>query len=181
MTGVQTCALPICLPTRPEIRSRLEPEGRTNCEVPLFNFVEARYALDGFLGHHLGKQFSQRLKMTSLATKSQRSSPPKRRRSDRLDVGSDVLTLAEAAEYLRISNDEVVQLTTQRGLPGRRAGHDWRFLKTALQDWLKRPEPLTDNAVFLELAGRFQDDPFLEDIVADAYRQRGRPITESAK
>lgn len=119
--------------------------------------------------------------MPSLATKSRRSSLPTRRRAAPIEVVSDVLTLAEAAKYLRLSEDEVIQLTTRRGLPGRRAGRDWRFLKVALQDWLTRPEPPTDNAVFLELAGRFQDDPFLEDIVSDAYRQRGRPITESAK
>ncbi len=119
--------------------------------------------------------------MPSLATKSRRGSAQTRRRSERLDAVGDVLTLAEAATYLRLSEDEVVQLTTRRGLPGRRAGQDWRFLKAALQDWLKRPEPPTDNAVFLELAGRFQNDPFLEEIVTEAYRQRGRPVTESAK
>jgi hypothetical protein len=54
-------------------------------------------------------------------------------------------------------------------------------LKAAVQDWLKQPERSTDNAVFLELAGKFQDDPFLEEIVTDAYRQRGRPMTELAK
>ncbi len=119
--------------------------------------------------------------MAAVATKSRRSSHQTRQRVEQFDVVGDVLTLAEAAKYLRVSEDEVVQLTMRRGLPGRRAGQDWRFLKEALQDWLKRPEPPTDNAVFLELAGKFQDDPFLEEIVADAYRQRGRPITESAK
>ena len=119
--------------------------------------------------------------MPSLATKPRRSSRPTRRRAEPLEFVADVLTLAEAAKYLRLSEDEVIQLTTRRGLPGRRAGRDWRFLKAALQDWLQRPEPPTDNAVFLELAGRFQDDPFLQEIVAEAYRQRGRPIAESAK
>ena len=121
--------------------------------------------------------------MTTVATKSRRIANPTRRSrgSERSDVLGDVLTLSEAATYLRVSEDEVVRLATRQGLHGRRAGRDWRFLKSALQDWLNQPERSTDNAVFLELAGRFQDDPFLEEIVADAYRQRGRPITESAK
>lgn len=122
--------------------------------------------------------------MTSVATKSRRPSNQIRRRprvDERRNELGDVLTLAEASEYLRVSEDEVVRLTTRQGLPGRRAGRDWRFLKAAVQDWLKRPERSTDNAVFLELAGKFQDDPFLEEIVADAYRQRGRPMTELAK
>ena len=122
--------------------------------------------------------------MTSVATKSRRSSNQVRCRprvDERRNELGDVLTLAEASEYLRVSEDEVVRLTTRQGLPGRRAGCDWRFLKAAVQDWLKQPERSTDNGVFLELAGKFQDDPFLEEIVADAYRQRGRPMTELAK
>jgi hypothetical protein len=30
----------------------------------------------------------------------------------------------------------------------------------------------------LELAGKYKDDPDLEQIVEEAYRRRGRPITE---
>lgn len=122
--------------------------------------------------------------MTSVVSKSRRTSNPTRRTprvDERRNDFDDVLTLTEASEYLRVSEAEVVQLATRQGLPGRRAGRDWRFLKAALQDWLKQPERSADNALFLELAGKFQDDPFLEEIVAEAYRQRGRPTTELAK
>lgn len=122
--------------------------------------------------------------MASVVTKSRRTSNQTRRRprvDERRNDFGDVLTLTEASEYLRVSEEEVVRLATRQGLPGRRTGRDWRFLKAALQDWLKQPERSADNAVFLEFAGKFQDDPFLEEIVAEAYRQRGRPMTESAK
>lgn len=121
--------------------------------------------------------------MATVATKARRT--PKHTRPARVaeprDVSGDVLTLAEAAAYLRLDETEVVRLVTEQGLPGRRTGRDWRFLKTALQDWLKQPELSADNTLFLKLAGKFRDDPFLEGIVADAYRQRGRPVAESAK
>ncbi len=56
----------------------------------------------------------------------------------------EVLTLAEAAAYLRLSEDDVVRLVHGQGLPGRLVGKEWRFLKPALQDWLRSPP--TDRA-----------------------------------
>ena len=52
-------------------------------------------------------------------------------------AASEVLTLAETAAYLRIPEVEVVRLVQTEGLPGRSVGADWRFLKSALQDWLR--------------------------------------------
>ena len=92
---------------------------------------------------------------------------------------AEVLTLAEAADYLRVSTAETLVLVSEQGLPGRRTSDDWRFLKNALQEWLKQPERLGGPAALLSLAGKFADDPFLEQIVGEAYRQRGRPVAES--
>ena len=92
---------------------------------------------------------------------------------------AEVLTLAEAADYLRVSTDETLRLVAEQGLSGRRTSDDWRFLKNALQEWLKQPERLGGPTALLALAGKFADDPFLEQIVAEAYRQRRRPVAES--
>jgi excisionase family DNA binding protein len=48
------------------------------------------------------------------------------------DDWPEVLTLAEAAEYLRVAEAEVVRMVGPRGLPGRLIGSEWRFSKTAL-------------------------------------------------
>ena len=40
----------------------------------------------------------------------------------------EVLTLAEAAAYLRLAEKDLVRLVCEQGLPGRRLGHEWRFL-----------------------------------------------------
>lgn len=37
----------------------------------------------------------------------------------------EVLTLAEAAEFLRVSESEVHDLIRQQGLPGRKIGDQW--------------------------------------------------------
>lgn len=93
---------------------------------------------------------------------------------------ADVFSLDEAAAYLRVSPEDVLRMVRQQGLPGRRIGPEWRFLKAALQDWLRTPSPSPGKQALLALAGKFKDDPFLEDIVQEAYRRRGRPITEDA-
>jgi excisionase family DNA binding protein len=92
----------------------------------------------------------------------------------------EVLTLAEAAAYLRLPEREVIAATTSQGLPGRLVGGEWRFLKTALQQWLTVSQPTDEmrKAAQMAAAGAFKDDPDLIRICEEAYRQRGRPITE---
>ncbi len=49
----------------------------------------------------------------------------------------DILTLAEAAEYLRIAEEKLADLAIDGGVPARRIGGEWRFLRQALDDWLR--------------------------------------------
>jgi excisionase family DNA binding protein len=90
----------------------------------------------------------------------------------------EVLTLAEAAAYLRLPEAAVVGLVHSQGLPGRCIAGEWRFLKAAIQHWLAAASPSweTRKAGILELAGKYKDDPDLEQIVEEAYRRRGRPV-----
>ena len=48
----------------------------------------------------------------------------------------DVLTPAQAAELLQVSEHEVVELAEAGTLPGRRIGDRWRFSRPALIAWL---------------------------------------------
>lgn len=92
---------------------------------------------------------------------------------------SDVLTLAEAAGYLRLREAYILELVRSQGLPGRSAGREWRFLKSALQQWLAGSQnPQARKAAQLALAGKYKDDPDLLFICKEAYRQRGRTLTE---
>ncbi len=90
---------------------------------------------------------------------------------------ADVLTLREAAAYLRVAEAEVLRLANLLDLPGRQIGQEWRFLKTALQDWLRTPARQSGKAAFLALAGAWKDDPDIEGILRAALQQRGRPRT----
>ena len=88
----------------------------------------------------------------------------------------EVLTLAEAAAYLRVDEKQVLQMAQQGALPGRQIGDEWRFFKAALQAWLSVPG---DKERLMELAGAWKDDPYLEDIVRQAYQQRARSPAEA--
>jgi excisionase family DNA binding protein len=85
-----------------------------------------------------------------------------------------VLTLAEAAAYLRVLEQEVLNFIHNQGLPARQVGADWRLLKDAIHDWL-RGAPRPKKGIWASL-GTFKDDPHLEEIVKEAHRRRGRPI-----
>jgi excisionase family DNA binding protein len=88
----------------------------------------------------------------------------------------EVLTLAEAAAYLRLPENDLIAAASTQGLPGRLVGGEWRFLKTALQQWLSVSQPTAKmrKAAVLDLAGKYKDDPDLESILEDAMRRRGR-------
>jgi len=91
---------------------------------------------------------------------------------------AEVLTLSEAADYLRLPEAEVLCLVRDQGLPARQVGSDWLFFKTAVQDWLSQPARKQSKEEQLAMAGQWKDDPNLETMVEAIYRERGRPITE---
>lgn len=93
----------------------------------------------------------------------------------RLAEWPEVLTLAEAAAYLRVPELEVERIAGTQGLAGRRIGSEWRFSLAAIQDWLRRPSM---KESLLRLAGSWKDDPDVEEMLAEIYRQRGRPMIE---
>ncbi len=93
-------------------------------------------------------------------------------------AAGDVLTLPEAATYLRLGEDEVVRLVRFESLPGRQVGGEWRFLKSAIQDWLRTPTKLSNKEALMAMAGKHKDDPFLEEICREAYRQRRLSVAE---
>jgi excisionase family DNA binding protein len=94
---------------------------------------------------------------------------------------TDVLTLAEAAAYLRVQEEDLLRLLSEQGLPGRQIGQDWRFLRAALQDWLRTPQSAPGGKDFWQTQlGAFEDDPHLEDMLREIYKRRGRAMTEES-
>jgi excisionase family DNA binding protein len=96
-------------------------------------------------------------------------------------ITSEVLTLAEAAAYLRLPEAGVLRLVHTEKLPGRPVGQDWRFLKTALQDWLRTPALKPGKDAMRARIGSWKDDPDLDDMLKEIFRKRGRAIAENGE
>ena len=87
----------------------------------------------------------------------------------------EVLTLEEVAAYLRLPKDIVARLATQGQIPGRCIEATWRFLKGAIDEWLRSQDSRT---VLLQQAGTLADDDTLALLRAASYAARGRPEIE---
>ena len=85
--------------------------------------------------------------------------PDAARPREALSPGDEVLTLAEAADFLRVTPEDVVRSVGPFGLPGRQIGDQWRFLKSALQAWLATAPMPSSKEALLSLAGAWKDDP----------------------
>jgi excisionase family DNA binding protein len=117
----------------------------------------------------------------SKPAKQAKSKPAKKSqaKTSQVAANSEVLTLAEAAAYLRVSEDDILQAMRTRQLPARQVGESWRFLKAAIQEWLKAtPVPESKEAFWETHFGALKDDPDWEELLKEIYWQRGRPMTE---
>ena len=84
----------------------------------------------------------------------------------------EVLTLAEAAAFLKVSEETLETEIAQNRIPGQRIGDEWRFLHAGLVNWLsgkQRPQqPLSEllpknnetpeeQEAFLKLLGEIRE------------------------
>jgi excisionase family DNA binding protein len=90
----------------------------------------------------------------------------------------EVLTLSEAAMYLRLPEEEVLRMVREQDLPSRQVGSEWRFLKPAIQAWLSQPLSQRKRDGIWAFAGAWKEDPHADEMLREIYRRRGRPMTE---
>jgi len=88
----------------------------------------------------------------------------------------DVLTLEELATYLRLPVEIIERQTVEGQIPGKEIAGQWRFLKTAIDDWLRSTN---GRSALLKYAGAFADDENLDALRTEIYKRRGRPEIET--
>lgn len=84
---------------------------------------------------------------------------------------SEVFTLEEAADYLKLPLDTVEREASRGHIPGRRIEDAWRFLKSGIDDWLRAQD---SRDILLQQAGALKDDPYLDELLAMIYRDRNQ-------
>ena len=92
-----------------------------------------------------------------------------------LQATYDVLTLDEVADYLRLPIETVERQAKLGQMPARRIEETWRFLRSAIDDWLRSHDSRT---IFLQQAGALADDESLAALRSQIYGQRGRAETD---
>jgi excisionase family DNA binding protein len=85
---------------------------------------------------------------------------------------SDILTLEEAATYLKLPKNILEKQLTLGTIPGRNIGGHWRILKSALQDWLAQKN--SSKATLLAMAGAFRDDETFPTLLESIKENRKR-------
>ena len=84
---------------------------------------------------------------------------------------TQVLTIEEVADYLRLPEEVVLQEAVQGHLPGRKIADTWRFLKDAIDDWLRTQD---SRAILLNQAGSLAEDDRLDELLETIYQERER-------
>jgi hypothetical protein len=74
---------------------------------------------------------------------------------------TNILTLEEVAQYLRLSPTVIAQQASIGNIPGQQIDDDWRFLKSAIDDWLRIRN---SRSVLLSQAGALADDETLAEL-----------------
>src|SRR5262245_18144971 len=90
---------------------------------------------------------------------------------------ADVLTLAEAAAFLRVKAKEVEDLVKKQGLPGRKIGKLWRFLRVAVEQWLSATH--SSGQTVLDQWGALKDDPTYDQFREQIEENRRRLNAEA--
>ncbi len=85
-------------------------------------------------------------------------------------VRPEVLTLAETAAFLRVSENEIVRLASLRQLPARKIGGQWRFSRRALLGWLAG-KPISSDAGEIERQTVATARPGYPPLLPPGYRQ----------
>ena len=86
----------------------------------------------------------------------------------------EILTLEEAAAYLRLPPETIARQAAHGQIPGRQIEDTWRFLKAAIDDWLRSQDSRT---LMLQQAGALNDDDSLPALRQLVYKARKRPET----
>ena len=89
---------------------------------------------------------------------------------------AEVMTLAEAAAFLRVPEDGLKADAVKGRVPGRLVAGEWRFTKATLLAWFNEPETAAPKKSSKErmraLIGAWKDDPTVDAMVEEIYRKR---------
>ena len=97
---------------------------------------------------------------------------PKKNGKPKAQSLPEVLTLAEAAAWLRVSEEVLHEAATMGAVPGRMINVFWVFSREALLEWINKPKGKVQNGELREKGVKFKSllDPVNTDLGNEAFR-----------
>lgn len=87
----------------------------------------------------------------------------------------EVLTLREAARYIRVSDKTLREMAKANRVPAQKVGREWRFLREALKQWLMSPPSTPAAGQSPSAGGNGQPAPSLASEPATLYQKEIKP------
>jgi excisionase family DNA binding protein len=79
----------------------------------------------------------------------------------------DVLTVEEAAEYLRVTRSTLPASARQGEISGKKIGRQWRFSRCALPDWLADRREVEEDRALARATEKALDDPDSQELMTE--------------
>lgn len=61
-------------------------------------------------------------------------------------MNTDILTIREVAEYLKLNEKTTYRLASEGKIPGFKVGGAWRFKKLEIDSWIKSQSEITHDS-----------------------------------
>jgi excisionase family DNA binding protein len=87
---------------------------------------------------------------------------------------SDIFTISEVAQYLKLPVSTVYRLAERREMPGHKVGRQWRFQRAVIDDWLRRRSEHRPTTILVA-----DDDRDVREVLAEALEGPARRVLQA--
>jgi len=85
---------------------------------------------------------------------------------------AELMTLEEVAAYLRVTKKTIYRLLKQGRIPANKVGHQWRFDKVAIDEWLQHESGGTDTNILV-----IDDEGTIRSLFKETLEELGHKVT----
>lgn len=91
---------------------------------------------------------------------------------------SELMTLSEVADYLRVTQKTIYRLLEQSKIPATKVGRQWRFKKRSIDEWLNKQGNHTKANILV-----IDDEEIIRDLIKETLEEYGHHVqcAESAE
>jgi len=84
---------------------------------------------------------------------------------------TELMTLEEVADYLRVTKKTIYRLLRQGKIPASKVGHQWRFDKASINEWLKQKSGGADANILV-----IDDEDMIRSLLKETLEDLGHRV-----